>query len=471
MSVNKDNKFLSCIGIFFGIALIIGSFTFIRINEREAVISYLTREFAKNNYVKIDADHIQAENDKKLVLLSGKTSTEDILTDSIFNVSVDNSMSLNRIVEMYQWIETKHKHTSGSGRNKRTYYTYTYDLGWSRGIINSATFHSGGHENPRIMFHKNESVVSKNIKIGAFRVASEVVRSINPAERIDIDPTKVTLSGTLKLRNNKIFYNVYAEEKNRKKDKTSPAANRFKEDYEVNEKAPNLGDIRIYFTKNPVCEVTVLGEQREDKILPFKSEYQVIFEACLNKVSITELLRKKENADNVRKWFVRIIFFFILSGGLFLVSSRMKNNGCLFSLILSFTIVNGIIAVCWLPHHIASGLYSLGLMVIGGVISIFLFMKAIGESSNSVGRRNFNNSYNNRFKNNNSFANNSNWDNNNRVRDNNNFGNDSGWNGDNRFRDSNSFGNNSGLDNSFGHNDNYGNNDDYSRNYDRNDYK
>ncbi len=457
MSIKKYSAVFSCCGIIIGVLFIMCSIRNLCLTESSAVINYLIREFTRNNCVETAADHIQTENDKKLVLLYGKTSTEEVLTDSLFNVSVDNSMSLNRIVEMYQWIETQHRHTTGSGKNIRVTYTYTYKLGWSREIINSAAFRSRGYNNPGVMLFNPVSICAKSIKIGAFRVAAEVVRSISKEERIEIDPTKVTLSGGLKFRNNQILYNVYEEQKNRKKENSPDDDKSVKPAYEVNEIAPRLGDVRIYYTKNPVCDVTILGQQKEDKILPFKSDYQVIFEVFPYKISITDFLSRQESKEDVGNWFSRIFCFFLLSIGLFLVSNRMNAIGCLFSLTLSFTIANGIFASYWMSHHFQFGIMSLVFLIIGGLFSIVLLIKGIAESSSSLGSKNSGYSSDTNGLNFNGFKSNNS--------DFNSFNNNS-------FKDNNVWGNNSSLDNNnSSNNGNFGHKEEYSRTYNRKDYE
>ena len=152
-----------CLCIFFGGSFLIVALFIFFFSEREAAHNYYLKEFAKNNYVETNADSVLPENDGKLVLVHGKTSTEDSITDSVFNVSVDKSMCLNRNVQMYQWAETRHEHTSGSGKSRRTYYTYSYAKGWHRDIINSSHFHdSENHKNPRFPMILSEKTLLIN---------------------------------------------------------------------------------------------------------------------------------------------------------------------------------------------------------------------------------------------------------------------------------------------------------------------
>ena len=107
MSGNRSGFTLaSCACFVLGIIILLVNIIALYFIEDFAVLSYLTREFAKNNYVETASDHIQTENDDKLVLVYGKISTDQILADTDFNVKVENSTNFSRIVEMYQWKET-----------------------------------------------------------------------------------------------------------------------------------------------------------------------------------------------------------------------------------------------------------------------------------------------------------------------------------------------------------------------------
>ena len=103
-------SFSSCFATLFGVILLPITILGLYYIEEFALSEYLTKEFAKKNYIEASADTIEADKEGKLVLIHGKAATTDILNDDIFNTKVDNSLSLNRKVEMYQWEETKHKY-------------------------------------------------------------------------------------------------------------------------------------------------------------------------------------------------------------------------------------------------------------------------------------------------------------------------------------------------------------------------
>ena len=59
--------FASCACLVLGIIILLVNTIGLYFIEDFAVLGYLTREFAKNNYVETASDHIQTENEDKLV--------------------------------------------------------------------------------------------------------------------------------------------------------------------------------------------------------------------------------------------------------------------------------------------------------------------------------------------------------------------------------------------------------------------
>ena len=69
----------------------------------------------------------------------GKSDTNQVITDQEFGVSEAKVMKLQRVVEMFQWIE--HSHTN----DNRTYYTYSQ--AWSSTFHDSRNYSEYGHTN------------------------------------------------------------------------------------------------------------------------------------------------------------------------------------------------------------------------------------------------------------------------------------------------------------------------------------
>ena len=396
-------SFSSCFATLIGVILLPITILGLYFIEKFALSEYLTKEFAKNNYIESSADVIDKEKEGKLVLIHGNAATTNILTDDVFNIKVDNSLSLNRKVEMYQWEETKHKHTTYSGKHKRTKTSYSYDERWLEYTVNSSHFYEKSrHENPNVMYHQSSTFYPKNVNVGAFKVDSKDLKDLGPAESIDIDETTVKLPDSAIILNNKIYYNIYTEatcrglkiqkEQEIKNDNASntvnPESNTLlegsfndiintiaKEKSKYNEEYPKIGDVRISFTKHPVCEVTILAKQSGDELVLYKTEHNNIYKVAYGNVGFDEMYKESDLGMTIIVWVVRIFAYLALGFALLMISFSIEKIGCMIGFSLPLAITNGIIAFIWLPHKQGLAITSLVLMAIGLIITIVAIIK------------------------------------------------------------------------------------------------
>ncbi len=411
----------SCFATVFGVFILIICIFGLYATESTALKNYLTQEFAKKNYIEASADTIDADKEGKLLLIHGKASTTNILVDTTFNQKVDNSLSLERNVEMYQWSETQHRHsyTTGSGKHKRTHYrySYTYNKGWHENVINSSHFNKKSeYVNPNVMYHHGTTFSPKDVKVGAFKVNSSNFKNLGPADTIFIDETTVNLPDSAIVMNNKIYYNIYLETKYRKeKEKksqenkndnvsntTDSADNKLlegsfdnntsntiaKEKPNYNENNPKIGDVRISFSKHPVCEVTVLAKQSGDELVPYKTEYDSIYEVTYGNVNFDEIYKEKAKGMTIVLWFVRIFVFLALGFAFLMISSSIEKIGCVISLSIPLTITTGIIGIVWLFYKPTLAIISLSLMSIGLIITIVSIIQN-GSGNNNKRRSSY----------------------------------------------------------------------------------
>ena len=398
-------SFSSCFATAFGVFLFLFTVFGLYMTESSALLVHLAQEFAKNNYIEALADTIDSDKEGKLVLIHGNAATTNILNDDVFDSKVDNSLSLIRKVEMYQWEETKHSHshTTGSGKNKRTHYTYTYsyDKRWREYVINSNHFHNkSDHQNPNEMYHKSSTFYPKNVTVGAFKVNSSDFKDLGPSERINIDETTINLPDSAIILNNKIYYNIYLEDRYRRlksqetqEIKNDNASNTVdsasnilldgsfgnepvvKEKPRYDEEYPKIGDVRISFTKHPVCEVTVLAKQSGDELVPYKTEYGEIYEVRYGEVDFDEIYKEKAKGTTIIQWVARIFAFLALGFSFLMMSFAIEKIGCIIGLSLPLAITSGIVGLVWLPHKRVLAIISLVLMAIGLIIAIGAIIK------------------------------------------------------------------------------------------------
>ena len=174
---NSQDKDASFVASILGLVFICFSLYNIISSENNTVKEYVTRKFINNNYVKTATDYIEPENDGKLVLFSGKTDVQEILIDTMLNVSASNSMSLIRDVEMFQWTEHSEVHTrnTSKGKTEIMYTTYDYTKKWSSTYHDTNSFNNKGYKNPihKYINYRSRKILADNIKIGAHIIPSK----------------------------------------------------------------------------------------------------------------------------------------------------------------------------------------------------------------------------------------------------------------------------------------------------------
>ena len=165
-------------GILTGIILFILAFPVLFWNEGRAVRRADALNAGAASVVSVQSDKVLPANEKKLVHVSGKLLTNDVLTDTRFGVSVKGIL-LKRRVEMYQWKEkssTKTEKQMGGSVKKIT--TYTYEKGWSSQLINSSSFKEAGHDNPGSFPFESEKWYASDVKLGAFVLQKNIIERI-----------------------------------------------------------------------------------------------------------------------------------------------------------------------------------------------------------------------------------------------------------------------------------------------------
>ena len=92
-------------GVIIGLALFVGGFPVLFWNEGNSVKTAKAIDEGEGACISVDSSaQVDAENEGKLVHMTGKADTKDVLSDAMFGVSA-TAIKLKREVEMYQWVE------------------------------------------------------------------------------------------------------------------------------------------------------------------------------------------------------------------------------------------------------------------------------------------------------------------------------------------------------------------------------
>jgi hypothetical protein len=181
-------------GIFIGLLMFIASFPLIIWNENRAVDTTVGLEQAESLVIAVQASPVKPENDGKLVYFSTDATTDEMLRDSDFGVSL-NAIKLNRTVLMYQWEEISESKTEKKlGGGTETVTTYTYNKVWTSELIDSRQFKKASeYVNPRAMAYSNNSQTAQKVMAGEYQLPPLLLARWNNPKFLDISNQELSL--------------------------------------------------------------------------------------------------------------------------------------------------------------------------------------------------------------------------------------------------------------------------------------
>jgi len=295
-------------GMLSGVLMFIAAFPLLFWNEGRAVKTARALDEGQGVVIEVDTNRkIDPENDGKLVHMTGKAETKDILQDAVFGIS-ENCIRLVRKAEIYQWVETSkttEKKNVGGSVTKTT--TYSYSLQWCDSPVNSSGFRKSGHENPPGgMAFQSETWQAENVTFGAFRLSERQVSRIHD-ERAYAFPD----SFTSKVDRVQISGNViYVPEKTTRE-------NALNNRDVMSQTRP--GDIRLTYTVVRPHDISLVAKQRGESFVPFTSKKGDGYKVDLLKDGVAdsaEMFEDARSGNAVLTWFLRILGFFLMYAGL-----------------------------------------------------------------------------------------------------------------------------------------------------------
>ena len=279
-------------GIIFGLLLFVAAFPLLWWNEGHSLHRIKVLDEGKNLVVAVAPDHIDPNNNGKLIYISSKATTNEILNDDIFGVH-ENALKLNRIVEMYQWEEKQttetHKNIGGS-ETKVT--NYSYDKKWSDKLISSSGFrHKDGHQNPTTMSYSSQSFSASNISAGAFGLSSNFIDKLDKFTDYQLsDQNFSTMNEQLKpyfkLNGNYYFYGDIAN--------------------------PQIGALRIAYKIIRPTNVSVIGKQNNGVIEPYYTKNGDIALLEMGNVVADSMFADEEDKNMMMTWLIRLGGFILM---------------------------------------------------------------------------------------------------------------------------------------------------------------
>ena len=288
----------SLFGIIFGIILLLASVVLLWWNEGRAVKTAKSLKEGSGAVVAITADKINASNEGKLVHLSGLATTDETLSDPVFNVS-GKAITLRRSVQMYQWKEnSQEKKEKKLGGKEVTTTTYTYSKKWDSKLINSAGFKKQrGHENPAAMRYENQTFTASKVSLGAFTVPLNLARNISGAQQIPAVDSHIpaNLSRKAQVYSSKIYVGI------------NPAK-------------PKVGDVMVFHEMVKPQTVSIIAKQVGASFEPYRTSAGNDISMLRMGTHGPESMFEAAVSDNaLLTWVLRVIGFVIMFIGFKLI--------------------------------------------------------------------------------------------------------------------------------------------------------
>lgn len=357
----------SLFGILIGIALLIGSVILVFWNEGHGLHTAQSLQQAHEALIKVPDAPVDPNNNLRVVYLSGKATTEDMLDDKLFNVSV-NAIQLNRDVKMYQWKEEKEEKTDSQyGGSERTTTTYSYRKVWSSSLIDSSSFKEGGHDNPPKFPVKSQTQYAENVTVGDFSLPTDLIEMISGDTTVALDKTD------LPALSEKIHKPVIAQD-----DGLYAGAN---------PDSPQIGDLTIHMKAVYPQDVSIIAQQTDTTLQAYMAPAgQSVLLLEMGHVSSDEMIHNAEVSNRILTWVLRGVSLLLMMIGFslimqpvviladvipFLGSIASFGTG-LVAFVLGLGLWSVTTAIAWFAVR---PLMSIGLIAVAAVLCYLLFSR------------------------------------------------------------------------------------------------
>jgi hypothetical protein len=374
-------------GVLIGIVLFIVSFPLLFWNEGRAVHRAKDLAEGKGNVVSIaNPATVDAAAEGKLVHLSAKAETSDVLKDDRFGVE-QNAIHLAREAEMYQWMQKEHKETKkkvGGGTETKT--TYTYEKTWSKEWIDSSNFKDPkAPQNPGSMPFKSESWWAADVKVGGYKLPANLVKQISGEETMsltDADLQKVPsdVRSKAKLRDTYLYI-------------TGSGGNDNGGDFgdTGSDSSAKVGDVRIQFKRvKPGPEVSVVARQVGSTFEPYTgSSGSSIEKLVMGTKSAAAMFEQMEAENTMMTWLLRIVGYVLMAIGIALcfkplvvlfdilpfLGDFVSMITGIIGLVVAFPLALITISIAWVAYRPLIGIPLL-LVGVGGLVGVVLLVRS-----------------------------------------------------------------------------------------------
>ncbi len=280
-------------GIVFGLVFFVVAFPLLFWNEGRSVKRYKTLKEGGGSVVSVSPDKVDPGNDNKLVHVSARALTDEVLSDPTFGISA-NALKLKRIVEMYQWdesVSSEKKKKLGGGT--KTVKTYSYSKRWNDGLIDSSQFKKqSGHENPGSMPYDSKEFIANKITVGAFTLSRSLVGKIDNLTPVDADSESSVPGG--EKHDGGFFFG------------DNPAD-------------PQVGNVQVFFKAAMPTEVSLVSKQSGNTFETYHTKTGGTIELLQIGIhNADSMFKQAQEANKFLTWILRAAGFIAMMIGMYL---------------------------------------------------------------------------------------------------------------------------------------------------------
>ena len=300
--------FFACLVLLGFWLLIIAGFPVLFFNEGSYVDMAKALDEGEGACVEVESNaEVDPDMNGKLVHMTGRAETDDILSDDTFGVST-KAIRLTRRVEMYQWIEhskTTEKKKLGGKVEKTTVYTYSKD--WSEELIPSTEFKESGHENPGSMEFSSETKYAENVRFGAFRLNDKQVKRMGDAMTYAFPASFTCKVDRVQVQGATIYVPEVTTRENRLNVRKVAAM-------------PRIGDMRVTFKVVYPHDVSLVAKQKGDTFVGYTAKTGKKVDLFSDDVKdAAEMFASARSGNSLFTWIVRIGGFLMMFIGISMI--------------------------------------------------------------------------------------------------------------------------------------------------------
>ena len=355
------------IKILVGLLLLVACIWLLFWNEGRSVKTYRALVEGAGLVVSVENGSIDPANDGKLVHISGPVKPVGVPQDNVLGISAEGAAGLDRTVEMYQWVETSKSETRKQlGGSEETVTTYSYSKEWKRNAVDSSNFRQSGHDNPQKPVD-DASFAVPSATIGAFSVDGRAVARLG-----DERPIPLTM----------IDANRAGDALSLGKPASVVAGQAV---FSFNPQDPQVGDIRISFTRSDIDAASFIGAQRGAGLTPYKTTNgRELFLSDAGIVDASAMFDAAQSENTIITWLVRaggliglfigFVFIFSILGVIAdvvpFIGSIVNFGTAAIALIFTLLIGPTVIAIAWIAYRplVAIAVLAAGIALAAGIL-------------------------------------------------------------------------------------------------------